>query len=650
MSSLVQELLRNGKVIFWNDYRSRSLYDFSGNGHVIALTGLDFKNNHIERTTAVNYGIIPYNNNLKLTSGGSIIILPYYVGLISSSFFISLSDAGGPQYEFYWVSTDKKLRIKNGAVTRITASGVDSKQDFPYNQCYGATIIPGEHPTIYVNGVNEPLAAGSAFTNPLYPTANVCVIGASRTVSSNAGNMQMVFITDEQLTATQHAQIYRELIELSWPSKVFSHKKVNILPPKLDSSMWAGYNTKKVDEVVVDESTNSYDLDSSAGPTDIKTVLGNGIKFDGVGQLQTAAPNDTFTESTIEFWWCPRVGVANTSRIIEVGQNDIEVTTNNLGAGITVVVNGSDAYTQNDGITPSSWHHIVITYANGAGGNMYINGSLATTPAISDEGNLTAFTDLTIGSDYSLTLPVSGDVLSPCFYDEVKDATWVADRYILGAKAVAFKTDWGITETISNVTSGPIANSNIIASTGTWAVDTEEIDGVPTKVLTCVTAGIAYIPQGHFHESETGSAYGTFKWKALKDADSTTHNIYFIADLTTLAGIDAYLVRLADDGSVLALIATAGAETTLSESAAGLVNNDSWNDYRVTRDYLGSFSTYVNGTLMSVVGGSGANPVVNTAHTSSGYIVFDFDAGDKIALGNLRGDNSIVKYLGVVAP
>jgi len=648
MSSLIQELLRDSKVVFWNDYRSRSFYDFSGNGHTGTVNNLKLTNNHLEYTGASSNILINYNDNLRLTTGGSIIVLPYYTGLIGSSFFVSVTTAATSQYDFYWIAGDGKLRVRNGAVIAISTNSVKNNDEFPYNQCYGVTITPGITPSMFVNGVEIPVGV-NPFTDPLQQNADRMRVGSARTVGSNCGTLGSLFITNEKLTAAQQAKIYQEISDLSWPSKVFSHKKVSILPPKLDSSMWAGYRTKKLDEVVVDESTNSYDLTADAGPTDIKTVLGNAVKFDGVGQLQTVAPNDTFTASTIEFWWRPRVGVANTSRIIEVGQNDIEVTTNNLGAGITVVVNGSDAYTQNDGITPDVWHHIVITYANGSGGNMYINGSLTATPAISDEGNLTAFTDLTIGSDYSLTLPVSGDVLSPCFYDEVKDATWVASKYILGAKSAPFKTDWGITESIANVTSGPITNSNIIASTGSWAVDVVEIDGELTKVLTCAAAGIAYIAQGHFHDTESGSAYGTFKWKALR-ANTSVHNVYFIADDTALAGIDAYLVRTANDGSVLTLVATAGAETTLSESAAALTRAETWNDYRVTRNYLGSFSTYVNGTLMSVVGGSGANPVANTAHTSSKYIVLEFDAGDKIALGNLQGDNSIVKYLGVVAP
>jgi hypothetical protein len=265
---------------------------------------------------------------------------------------------------------------------------------------------------------------------------------------------------------------------MRWPTKPWGKKAVNLKVDPSDSSLWAGYNMRPTgDDVLADQSVNGYDLARTPGPISLQSILGDAMQFGGVGNWVTAAPDDTFTALTIELWWRPRAGVVNSSRILEVGQNDVELITGQLGTAVYVKINNNNAYIQNDGIQTESWHHVVITYTNGVGGSMYIDGALAATSAISNEGNLTAFTDLTIGSDYTNTLNTEGDLLRPCIYSEVKDANWVAKRYKEGAQAVQFKTDWGCLETVSNVTSGSITNTPVKVDSGTWSLGTDAIPG-----------------------------------------------------------------------------------------------------------------------------------------------------------------------------
>jgi len=437
---------------------------------------------------------------------------------------------------------------------------------------------------------------------------------------------------------------------MRWPTRAWGQRKAKQIVPLDDSSLWAGYNMRPTDDdVLADQSVNGYDLARTSGPISLQSILGDAMQFGGVGNWATAAPDDTFTALTIELWWRPRAGVVNSSRILEVGQNDVELITGQLGTAVYVKINNNNAYIQNDGIQTESWHHVVITYTNGVGGSVYIDGELAATSAISNEGNLTAFTDLTIGSDYTNTLNVEGDLLRPCIYSEVKDATWVTNRYREGAIAVQFHTAWGAIETVANATSGYISNTPFRVNTGSWAVETETIEGHETKVLVCKTAGVCYLPTSFFAiDAPEEAAYGTFSFWLYKGADGNRTEVEFISDLFDLSANDGYAFFFYDDERIYVSRRTGGGAVIRLGTSTGYISNKTWYNVRITRDYAGNFTSYLDGSL--IVASTGTNPFEDTNHTASNYVVLDFDAGDKIALGGLNNEHAITKYLGVVTP
>jgi len=632
MSSLIQSLINAGDLIVWHAYDSGSLRDWSGNGFDGTGTAVEFKDSGgIAFEGATSEISVAYAAALQLFEATIIAEFNQLSRAMANDQRICErgSVAGTNNFDLYFNTDLGRLTL---AASGVTTSLLN--YDYRQTKILGINFLNAAQPECFSNGISLGLLA----TNITIGTNTSDLIIGNRTAGSRQllNTLKSFLLINRKLTATEHSQIYGELSNLSWPSKTFGHRFSDLRPPKLDSSLWAGYRTRKLDELLIDESSNNYDLTANAGPTVIKTTIGDAIKFDGVGQFLTVAPNDTLTAATIEFWWAPRTGVTNSRRIIELGRNVLEIITNNLGSGISVVINGVGAYLENDGLVFDAFNHIVINYSNNSGGLVYINGTLSSTPIVTDQGVLGTFSDITIGSDQLLGLLTKGDIANICIYDEVKDATWVADRYILGARAVPFKTDWGITESVSNVTNGFITNSNIIAFTGSWSVGVEEINGVPAKVLTCESTGIVYIAQGHFHESEEQSSYGTWEYWMNKD----TVGNYITSFGSEIDPLSLGNYRLQSSGTEDLTLIESG--VAILATAATVVTPGIWQHIKITRDYLGEFNVYRDGTL--ILNGT------STTAISTKYFSIELATGSKICLGYINGDRAITKYLGVVGP
>jgi len=217
--SLIQELKRDGTLKLYHDYRSRTLHDFSGNGHHGTATDFEFFEDHLQYSGGAARVDVPYNANLLIPNGGSIVVLPYRIlaeqstAGISTDVYIEAADLVSRQYLFRLNSPvgGGFLYAENGAVAMRTAASMLDEEGAPYHQCYGCTIAPGAGGAIYVNGVSRPVIPGN-YTDPLYQTASTVRIGANQTLGTSAGCVQAVLVTSTQLTATQHAQIYGELM------------------------------------------------------------------------------------------------------------------------------------------------------------------------------------------------------------------------------------------------------------------------------------------------------------------------------------------------------------------------------------------------------------------------------------------------------
>jgi len=315
-------------------------------------------------------------------------------------------------------------------------------------------------------------------------------------------------------------------------------------------------------------------------------------------------------------------------------------------------------------------HYVAANIKSGENFELFVDGVSTATSAVSltitkDDA------DLIIGNNELSTRPFKETLTAALIvnrkltasehaelYAELAGMRWPSRGFFRDKDAdstdgrVQFATTWAAEESYS-LTSGWIPNTPLRISSGTWSVITEQVDGKLSKVLRCDSAGIVYLDTSIVTGSPTNDAYGTWEWWFSKDVSSGTR-ITFIGDTIgneSTAGQDGYTVLFNYQERVYLKESASGAATNKFYTNTGYFTENEWHKFRVTRrDTDGQFTAYMDGELIDVTGGSGSNPVTDNTTTTSNYIVFDFDSGDKILLGSLDGQYSFVKYRGVWAP
>jgi len=163
----------------------------------------------------------------------------------------------------------------------------------------------------------------------------------------------------------------------------------------------------------------------------------------------------------------------------------------------------------------------------------------------------------------------------------------------------------------------------------------EEIPPLPTftngtKYLECVTAGIIAIP--------SKQAYGTWEFDWYKGADSNALLIYLINSNTKVpdSAIGAYRVYYTSAEKFEFSKHNLATPSTLISTVASYLNINNWYRIKITRSLAGVWTAYIKGgnntwITISVVGGSGTNPVTDNTYTTSEYIlVQSTGAGDRV--------------------
>ena len=194
---------------------------------------------------------------------------------------------------------------------------------------------------------------------------------------------------------------------------------------------------------------------------------------------------------------------------------------------------------------------------------------------------------------------------------------------------VQFKTDFGALANEATVSSGFLENTPFQVNSGSYKVIDDTIGGETVKAIECATAGKLYILSSYFQESLTNAAYGDFEWYQNKQTGSDTR-VQFISDNIGIAA-NGYRV----DSSSLQVLTLVESGVAVLITSGTDVTPGSWESIKVTRASDGAFELFLNGTSVGTA--------TDNTTTASTYLVFDLDAGDKISLGNLRGDKGVVK-------
>jgi len=161
-----------------------------------------------------------------------------------------------------------------------------------------------------------------------------------------------------------------------------------------------------------------------------------------------------------------------------------------------------------------------------------------------------------------------------------------------------------------------------------------------TEYLANTAAGTIAIP--------STQAYGTweFDWYPTVDA-AGNGRIYFITDAIDIyPNVNSYMFDVGSSEKNIRIGESSNSPSyaQVMATAANYIYLNTWYRIKIVRTTAGEFSLYIKGgvysdnyVLVSISGGSGANPVIDNTYTTSNYFVLDLDAGDKIANIVLNG-------------
>lgn len=649
---IIRSLIAEGAVALLHDYRSGTAYDWSRSGNSgIFSAGMRqiqpggpwvFPNTTDEVTVADAA-------SLRLTAGSIVAYSEH--GFTSQTDYQILASKRGATVNYNCGINAAGLYMFDGTSIRTRSATIVGARSCGMSFSHGGT------PVGYVNGASVGNFSGAvnvvANNDPLY-------LGNYNNVYNLRSPLSAVLLANRVLTATEHAAVYAELAAARWPSSQFGLAKRVQGSVIGEANLLAGYTLRPTGGTVPSHdgaftgtlSGNAMAAESILGPA-LAMGRTTGAVDLGVGNAQI---NPTTDSHWVEVWArpldvamsdtsVPIIGKGTTGGYSHYGNFGVEHEVNNF---YLYWLNATPAYARVAGPTPRNKLTHLLYQVDRVTNNAYLYvdgvqyGPAAITTVLAAQA-----TNWLLGKSGSTSVSFDegfgGTVVCPRIGTGVLTPAQVQARYLEGARAVQFKTDWAYP--ISSANEGGVTGQQIGGhaspfragdATGRWAIETDTVNGRLCKVLTCKTAGLIYVDAAYLHQATpTEAAFGTWDLYAYKADASVLDMGLLTGSKTSLA--TGYGLRWAADESVVVYEYGVG-----NVAAGGSASHSTWHRFRLTRSIAGLFTGYVDGTSF----GTGTD----TTTTTSTYMTFDLDAGDKLCLGDVGGNNALVKYLGVVAP
>ena len=628
-------LPKPGNIVLDHRYFLGTFKDFSGQGnHGTPTSGVYFQNT-IDGRKGLRFGAaqavdVTDDASLQLTEGT---ILGYgdFVNMNEQSRIVAKRDGGGTNYDFHYNDATNQICMFDGATNAcIIKTTAGSKT-------LGCIFGNSEAPNFYIDGL---LVGTSASTNAITVDDASLTVGNLYTKSGDQemrNPMSGALIWNVQLTASEMAQAHEWVMEQVTPThpkqNFYFGSQVNPQEPNLTAA-WDG---TKGSGKVVDLVAGSNNLTINGAGHTTKYGL-DGWLFNGAETL-TGTSIDMSSGGTVEVVF-ELDDVSGTQTIFEStlasgNRFGIVVHATDLRSG---ALSGGSYYKSTGASTLNAGqlYHAVCSFDGSTTTVLALNGVNQTSTATP---SITATDRLTIGASNADSQFFNGKIFFVKRYSDAKTAAWAAVRYQDLMQRLPVFIDTLQDANVSVATEGG-AKGNYLSNTAwkfgdtsaRYKVSSQSVFNNPyAKVIECTTAGVLY--------QESLQAYGTWEF-ALNKAATTTPYILFVADVIGIYSAtnqDQYSIAVNGDELVaLGKRPNAGPPSNLCTTATGYVSESTWYKFRVTRSYAGSFSVYILGgaftswTLVDVTGGSGTNPVTDTAITASKYCVLDLDAGDKV--------------------
>jgi len=656
--SIIQQKLTSGTLkAFW-DCRALTVADLTGvNGDGtftgtpafqknkgILLNGVDqyFTSGDIDITGAITIAALVNPNTFNHTGGGN---------------FPRIVDKSG-SYGLFVNSTGIVSFFQNGPSDETTASltAVKLGED---------TLIAGTFSTssgerkVFLNGIKNNEETG--ITGTIDQNATAVVLGDNDAHNRKwNGGISAIAIFQEELTELEVAQLTDEMKNYEWPQKAFSKARTDVTPPASLGAITA-WNMQPINGNVTDI-VGGNDGIVGVGLYYNRSILGDSMVFPGATGAVIRVPDATDVEAgTGDFtlgYWVKTTATGSIMRIMDkrgadfgaagagytVGMSATGTTIGGIGDGTTSISDETvlHAGVINDGL----WHLVLCEFDRDGNARAFVDntaGAATSIATITDTLNNVA--DLYIGQQsYAAAEAFDGELTSPMIFKKTLSITEKNFLFDLGAKAIPFKTDWGVKQSVANVTSGQIENSVFIRNTGTWQIAINEIKEDAVKVLKCISSGVAYADMLVGGQNATQSAYGTWEFWLYKGADANASFVQFVS--TEIGAIDAtgqdgyYAEFDATEAFVLGVTSN-GTPTEIYKTAAGYLTNDQWYKIKITRTFNGVFTFSLDEVDLPASGAVGTNPVTNTDVTEGRYFNADLDTDDMISYSDIKGDHTI---------
>jgi len=646
-------LLREGAIAGLWDFRSGHALDFSGNGnHGTMSAGM-------KQIGPAGPWVFPAATDevtvadaasLRLTAGS---IVAYSEYGFTRQINYETVYAKGLVETHLRIGSDRIQMYDGVSYPRFLTTGLSGKRSL------GVSFSHGAIPNVYLDG----LLAGAMNANvSIVPRVAVANIGNCNNAYPLKFPLSAVLLANRILTDIEMAAVYAELLAARWPSKQLSVGKRVQGSAIGEANLLAGF-TLRPSGLSVPSHDGAYTGTLSGQAQHVNSILGDALSLGrttgavdlGVGNAQI---NPTTDSHWVEVWARPLDVAMSDARVPIIGKPPVgnsyflnfglmhSSAAFNLEWYESAPIVGYKYVTP--AVTPqnASTHFLyqVDRVTNKA--YLYINGVQYGPTVIGTPIAPAAATNWTVGKNGSTAAAFDegfgGLVCNPRIGTGVLTPAQVQARYLEGAKAVQFKTDWGYP--ISPADEGGVTGQQIGGhaspfragdATGRWAVETDTIDGKVHKVINCKTAGLLHLDGSYFHQATaTERAFGSFRAKMYKtDAGVITWKLIG-TDFNVAANGYAF-VWAADESVVLSELGVGNVV------AGGTASHSVWHDFDATRALTGLFTSYVDRASF----GTGTDI---TTLTSVG-MAWDMDAGCKLDLGP-TGGGGIVKLLGVVAP
>jgi hypothetical protein len=417
----------------------------------------------------------------------------------------------------------------------------------------------------------------------------------------------------------------------------WTRRLANVLVDSAEPNLSAGYDMVNAGAEVLDLSGNANTM-TMVGAHSQYSAIGRNMRFNGVNATLSAPVSGSLkipSDATVSFWTRPLAVPSGTHILVSYGGSGGQYVEGYMVAQVGQDINvfwRSSSLTVN---TPGSilqigqWYHVAVVNVGGTV-NLYVNGEFVDSGTAG--GTITEDRTTYIGGDGS-TWFFQGDIASVRIFNSAKSVDWVTAQYNQGRLGL-WKTEYGVDQSTAAVTGGPLENSPILVDSGSFRLNPYSIDGLDATALECITAGICYIPTGHFHADADEAAIGDFEIWLEKAAGHTT-KIGLINQTRTNASL-GYGFQILTDGT-----------TTIEEWGVGsVVTGGSITTGQLTKINLKrKYNASANNQFEGFVDGSSFGTGNDETILKSYYVVFECGIGDKIIYADRQGGHAIIKRL-----